>query len=95
MAALVSRSIHSPSGAGAEESRASFQALRAEISSFMATRIGSGIEPPDWMQRLTAELDRVQEGRPGGLTESLMEGEFKRLTQKNLDEQIARMRKIR
>ncbi len=95
MAALVSRSIHSPSGTGAEESRASFQALRAEISSFMATRIGSGIEPPDWMQRLTAELDRVQEGRPGGLTESLMEGEFKRLTQKNLDEQIARMRKIR
>jgi len=46
------------------------------------------------MQRLAGELDRVQEGRPGGLTESLMEGDFRKLTQKYLDEQISRIRKL-
>lgn len=93
MAALVSRACPAASGAGSEESRTQFQTLRLEISSFMASRIGSGIEPPEWMQRLAGELDRVQDGRPGGLTESLMEGDFRKLTQKYLDEQISRIRK--
>ncbi|MEI7698471.1 MAG: hypothetical protein WCK86_01640 [Planctomycetia bacterium] len=94
MAALVSRACPAVSGAGSEEATANFYALRQEISSFMASRIGSGIEPPEWMQRLAGELDRVQEGRPGGLTESLMEGDFRKLTQKYLDEQISRIRKL-
>ncbi len=63
--------------------------LRQEIADFMGARIGSGIEPPDWMQRLASELDRVQDGRPGQITDSLLDGDFQKLSQKMIDQQIA------
>jgi hypothetical protein len=55
----------------------------------MGQRIGSGIEPPEWMQRLAGELDRVQDGRPGALSDSLMDGDYQKLTQRAIDQQLA------
>ncbi len=94
MAALVSRSCPGAAGLTQEQVTVNFQTLRNEIAEFMSTRIGSGIEPPDWMQRLATELDRVQEGRPGQLTDSLMEGEFQKLGQKAIDQQISDISKL-
>ncbi len=94
MAALVSRSCPGSAGLSSDEVRANFQSLRTEIADFMSTRIGSGIEPPEWMQRLATELDRVQEGRPGALTDSLMDGDFQKLTQKAIDQQISDISKL-
>lgn len=89
MAALVSRACSDAAGLSQEEVNSNFQTLRQEIADFMSTRIGSGIEPPDWMQRLASELDRVQEGRLGQLSDSLMEGDFQKLSQKAIDQQIS------
>lgn len=94
MAALVSRSCPDSAGLEPEEISNNFQTLRNEIADFMSTRIGSGIEPPDWMQRLATELDRVQDGRPGQLTDSLMEGDFQKLSQKAIDQQISDINKL-
>jgi hypothetical protein len=94
MAALVSRSCPGVAGLSTEQATENFQTLRSEIAEFMSTRIGSGIEPPDWMQRLASELDRVQEGRPGQLTDSLMEGDFQKLSQKAIDQQISDISKL-
>ncbi len=41
------------------------------------------------MQRLASELDRVQDGRPGQITDSLLDGDFQKLSQKMIDQQIA------
>jgi hypothetical protein len=94
MAALVSRSCPGTPGYTDEQIEQNFQILRREIADFMNARIGSGIEPPDWMQRLAGELDRAQEGRPGALADSLTDGEFLKLTQKNIDQQIADISKL-
>jgi hypothetical protein len=94
MAALVPRSCPGVSNLSQEEIERNFQTLRNEIADFMSHRIGSGIEPPEWMQRLASELDRVQEGRPGALTDSLMEGDFQKLTQKAIDQQISDISKM-
>ena len=94
MAALVPRSCPGTPGYTNEEVEHNFQTLRNEIADFMNARIGSGIEPPDWMQRLAGELDRAQEGRPGALADSLTEGEFHKLTQKAIDQQIADISKL-
>ena len=94
MAALVSRACPGAAGLTQEEIGVNFQSLRNEIADFMSTRIGSGIEPPDWMQRLASELDRVQEGRPGQLTDSLMDGDFQKLSQKSIDQQISDINKL-
>lgn len=90
MTALVSRCV--PDGRGTlteEELQANFQRLRGEIAEYMSQRIGSGIEPPEWMQRLASELERVQDGRSGWITESLYEGDFQQMTQRMLDKQLA------
>ncbi len=89
MAALVPRSCPGAAGLSAEDIEANFVTLRQEIADFMGARIGSGIEPPDWMQRLASELDRVQDGRPGQITDSLLDGDFQKLSQKMIDQQIA------
>ena len=94
MAALVSRSCPGAAGLSREEISQNFQTLRNEIAEFMSTRIGSGIEPPEWMQRLATELDRAQEGRPGQLTDSLMEGDFQKLGQRAVDQQISEISKL-
>ena len=94
MAALISRSCPGIAGTTPENAEASFAKLRSTISEFMASRIGSGLEPPEWMQRLAAELDRLQDGRPGGLAESLTDGSFVRMTQKHIDEQLTRIHRL-
>lgn len=94
MAALVPRSCPGVASLSQAEIEQNFQTLRNEIADFMSHRIGSGIEPPEWMQRLASELDRVQEGRPGALTDSLMEGDFHKLTQKAIDQQISDISKL-
>ena len=49
---------------------------------------GSGIEPPEWMQRLVLELDQVQEVHPGNLNSTLCYGEGKAIPMKDLDAQL-------
>jgi hypothetical protein len=89
MAALVPMSCPGVGGVSQSQAETNFQTLRTEIADFMSARIGSGIEPPEWMQRLASELDRAQEVRPGVLADSLMDGDFQKLTQKNIDEQLS------
>lgn len=89
MTALVGRCFPGMQDVTPEEAAASFSRLREEIRQYMSSRIGSGIEPPEWMQRLTSEVERVQDGKSGWITESLYDGEFLQLTQKNLDKQLA------
>jgi hypothetical protein len=94
MAALVPRSCPGTAGLTSEQIQANFRTLRSEIAEFMSTRIGSGIEPPDWMQRLASELDRVQDNRPGQMTDSLLDGEFQKLSQKSIDQQISEISRL-
>lgn len=94
MAALVSRSCPGTPGLTQAEVEANFASLRSEIADFMGKRIGSGIEPPEWMQRLAGELDRVQDGRPGALSDSLMDGDFQKLTQRAIDLQLSSIAKL-
>jgi hypothetical protein len=94
MAALIARSCPGIGGVTREAAETSFNELRRTISEFMASRIGSGLEPPEWMQRLAGELDRLQDGRVGGLAESLTEGSFLRITQKHIDEHLTRIHKL-
>ena len=94
MAALVSTSCPGTPGLTQAEVEINFAALRTEIADFMGKRIGSGIEPPEWMQRLAGELDRVQDGRPGALSDSLTDGDFQKLTQRAIDQQLAGITKL-
>ena len=94
MAALVSRSCPGTPGLSQTEVETNFASLRTEIADFMGKRIGSGIEPPEWMQRLAGELDRVQDGRPGALSDSLMDGDFQKLTQRAIDQQLSGITKL-
>jgi hypothetical protein len=94
MAALISRSCPGVAGNTPEEAENSFAKLRRTISEFMGSRIGSGLEPPEWMQRLASELDRLQDGRHGGLSDSLTDGSFQRMTQKHIDEHLARIQRL-
>lgn len=89
MTALVSRCCSDGGDVTNEEAKNNFAELRREISEYMNGRIGSGIEPPDWMQRLAGELEKVQDGKASWITESLYEGNFLQMTQKDLDRQIA------
>jgi hypothetical protein len=59
----------------------------------MKTRHGSGIEPPEWMQRLVVELDQVQEVHPGNLNSTLSYGEGKAIPMKELDAQLTAIRR--
>ena len=88
IAALVPKAIPGAAGRTAAETDGIFQTLRARISAFMKTRHGSGIEPPEWMQRLVLELDQVQEVHPGNLNSTLCYGEGKAIPMKDLDAQL-------
>lgn len=74
-----------------QDAEEQFAILRQEIAEFMEPRLGSGIEPPDWMQRLGREFERVSELHAGATPESLSQIGFARLTQKNIDEQLSRL----
>jgi hypothetical protein len=57
----------------------------------MERRLGSGIEPPDWMQQLAREYERVHDEHVGLVAESLTSVDFQRVTQKEIDKQLARL----
>ncbi|MCA9063173.1 MAG: hypothetical protein KDA96_08940 [Planctomycetaceae bacterium] len=71
------------------ELQSHFTQLRSDIEEYMGQRIGSGIEPPEWMQQLATEVQRLHEYRAGILSEALQDGQFTPFTQKSLDKQLA------
>jgi hypothetical protein len=89
LAALAANAIPTPDGPSEEEARSTFEVLRSQIEQYMSGRLGSGIEPSVWLQRLASEVDRVQEGRFGRLQDTLYDGEFVRIPLKQLDAQLA------
>jgi hypothetical protein len=91
MTARVSRCSPGLNGVSEEEASASFAILRREIADFMDSRLGSGIEPPDWMQQLGREFERSQEEYTGLIADSLMTDEFQKVTQKDIDRQLSRL----
>lgn len=74
-----------------EEAAANFSILRTEISDYMQNRLGSGIEPPEWMQQLAREFDRAFDEKSGLLSDSLTKVEYQKVTQREIDQQIARL----
>ncbi|HIK94354.1 MAG TPA: hypothetical protein EYG03_20620 [Planctomycetes bacterium] len=91
MTARVGRCSPGLNGASEEEAAENFKILRQEIGDFMESRLGSGIEPPDWMQELAREFDRAHEEQAGTIAESLTNVEFQRVTQKEIDRQLSRL----
>lgn len=89
MTAMISRCVPGVNGITEEDAEKNFQALRTEVGAYMQSRIGSGIEPPEWMQRLASEVEKIQDGKSAWVTESLYEGDFIQMTQKILDRQLA------
>jgi hypothetical protein len=94
MAALIPKACPGVAGLSPENAANGFLELRQTIAQFMNSRIGSGLEPPEWMQRLAGELDRLQEGKLGGLSDTLMDGPFSRITQKQIDEHLTRINRL-
>lgn len=91
MMARVSRCSPGVNGFTDESAAENFQVLRQEIADFMDNRLGSGIEPPDWMQQLAREYERVHDEQVGLVAESLTSVDFQRVTQKEIDKQLARL----
>ena len=77
-----------------QEAKKQFEILRQEIADFMDSRLGSGIEPPDWMQRLGREFERVHELHAGATPESLSQIGFAKITQRNIDQQLSRLMEV-
>ncbi|MEZ6128838.1 MAG: hypothetical protein R3C59_09160 [Planctomycetaceae bacterium] len=91
MTARVSRCFPGRNQMTRDEAADNFQILRQEIADFMQTRLGSGIEPPEWMQQLGREFDRTHEEHVGLVAESLTNVEYQRVTQKDIDRQLSRL----
>ena len=91
MTARVGRCSPGLDGSQQAEAAENFQVLRQEIADFMETRLGSGIEPPDWMQQLAREFERTHSEQMGLNTESLVNVDFQRVTQKEIDQQLSRL----
>lgn len=91
MTARVSRCSPGLNGVSEAEASASFEILRQEIADFMDSRLGSGIEPPDWMQQLGREFERSHEEFSGLIADSLTIDEFQKVTQKDIDRQLSRL----
>lgn len=92
LASLVYRSCPEAEGQTPESAAENFNRLRGELAQFMGGRNGSGIEPPEWMQRLATEVERAKEVRLAGLTESLSEGEFRILSADEIEDQLRQIR---
>lgn len=91
MKARMSRCSSHLADVSEEEAEANFMLLRAEIADYMEDRLGSGIEPPEWMQQLAREFEKADDEQAGLLSDSLTRVEFQRVTQKEIDQQIARL----
>lgn len=91
MKARMSRCSSHLSDVSEQEAEANFGILRSEIADYMEGRLGSGIEPPEWMQQLAREFERADDEQAGLLADSLTRVEFQRVTQREIDQQIARL----
>lgn len=91
MAAQVHRCVPGFAGITEQQAAENFAVLREQINDFMVHRLGSGIEAPEWMQRLAREQDRMEVDRAGTMSESLTNPEFRRVTQKDIDQQLSRL----
>ena len=91
MTARVGRCSPGLNQVSEEEATQNFAVLRQEISDFMENRLGSGIEPPEWMHQLAREFERIHDEHAGLNPEPLTDVEFRRVTQKEIDAQLARM----
>ncbi|MEQ9411940.1 MAG: hypothetical protein RIK87_29770 [Fuerstiella sp.] len=91
MTARVGRCSPGLNNVSAEEASENFRVLRQEIAEFMSGRLGSGIEPPEWMQQLAREFDRVHQENAGLVAESLTNVDFQRITQRDIDRQLSHM----
>lgn len=91
MTARVSRCSPGVKGVSDSDAEQNFRLLRQEVADFMDQRLGSGIEPPDWMQQLAREYERVHDEQIGLVAESLTSVDFQRVTQKEIDQQLARI----
>lgn len=74
-----------------EEAAENFSVLRSEIAEFMEDRLGSGIEPPDWMQRLGREFERIHDEHSGLSSEPLTNVDMRKVTQREIDQQLLRL----
>ena len=74
-----------------EDARKNFAVLRQEIADFMEGRLGSNIEPPEWMQSLGREFERVHEEYSGLVSESLTNVAYQRVTQREIDRQLSQL----
>ena len=74
-----------------DDARVNFAVLRQEISDFMEGRLGSNIEPPEWMQSLGREFERVHEEHEGLVSESLTNVAYQRVTQREIDRQLSQL----
>lgn len=91
MTARVGRCSADLKDVSEDEAAENFRILRQEISEFMEDRLGSGIEPPDWMQQLAREFERVHDEDSGLIAETLTSVRYQRVTQREIDKQLSRM----
>ncbi|MCH2210424.1 MAG: hypothetical protein MK110_03925 [Fuerstiella sp.] len=74
-----------------QEAERNFELLRDEIDDYMEGRQGSGIETPEWMNSLGREQVRIRDQLDGIEPSVLDAAEFKHMTQRDLDRQLAEM----
>lgn len=74
-----------------EDARENFHLLRDEIAAYMEGRLGSGIDSPEWMDSLGREQSRIHDEIAGIEPSALDAGEFQRVTQKDIDQQLTEM----
>ena len=91
MMARISRCSPDLSDVSKDEAAENFESLRSEIHEYMSDRVGSGIEPPDWMQQLARELDHAMDAKFGLIEETPHAGAYQKLTQREIDRQLAEL----
>ncbi len=91
MTARVARCNPELPDATEKEAAETFQQLRDEIADYMGGRVGSGIDTPEWMNSLGREQSRVHDQLAGIEPSVLDAADFKRVTQRDLDNQLSEM----
>ncbi len=91
MTALVGRCNPELPDVSDDEANQSFAALRQEIADYMGSRIGSGIDTPEWMNSLGREQSRVHDVLTGIEPSVLDAAGYRRITQRDLDRQLSEM----
>ncbi len=91
MTALVARCNPELPDVSDDEANRNFEHLRQEIADYMGSRIGSGIDTPEWMNSLGREQSRVHDVLTGIEPSILDTAEFRRITQRDIDRQLSEM----